>query len=78
MAARHYQREATLHPMTQVVKGKRVESKYVTLHLYAARPNLGYRPLYPLDLFTVAALQTFVVPRSLAAELNLFAGQLYF
>ncbi|KAF9870460.1 hypothetical protein CkaCkLH20_12127 [Colletotrichum karsti] len=55
------------------------QSKMVSLHLYAPRPNLGYRPLDALDLYTVPHQQ---VPRSLSlpltTELNLFSGQLYF
>lgn len=51
----------------------------VTLHLYSPRPNLSHQPLDALDLYTVgrpfASPQS--IPRSLTAQLNLFAGQLY-
>lgn len=57
-----------------IVKG----SNYVNLHVYAPRPNLGYRPLDSLDLYTIPGLTVSKIPRSLIIELNLFAGQLYF
>lgn len=53
-------------------------SEFVCLHLYAARPNLGYRPLDSLDLYTVPEREISPIPRSLILQLNLFAGQLYF
>ena len=54
------------------------KSKTATLHLYAPRPNLGFRTLDGLDLYTVPARPgTRVLPRRLVVQLNLFAGQLY-
>lgn len=54
------------------------KSKRVALHIYAPRPNLGYRPLDKLDLYTVPQhLAERKLPQSLIVELNLFAGQLY-
>ena len=55
-----------------------MKSKFVYLHLYATRPNLGYRPLDSLDLYTVPATRASPFPASLILQLNLFAGQLYF
>ncbi len=50
----------------------------VTLHIYAPRPSLGFRPLDALDLFTAGRpFDARSVPRSLILQLNLFAGQLY-
>lgn len=50
----------------------------VTLHLYAPRPNLEFRPLDTLDLFTEGkAFNPHSVPPYLTVQLNLFAGQLY-
>ncbi len=52
--------------------------KAVTLHLYAPRPNLGFRALDGLDLYTVPARSgMWALPRPLVVQLNLFAGQLY-
>ncbi|KAF2757894.1 hypothetical protein EJ05DRAFT_464797 [Pseudovirgaria hyperparasitica] len=52
--------------------------KKVTLHVYAPRPNLQYRPLDKLDLFTLGAdFDPKYLPRKLVVQLNLFAGQLY-
>ena len=54
------------------------KSETVALHLYAPRPNLGFRALDGLDLHTVPAqLRTRIVPGLLAIQLNMFAGQLY-
>lgn len=53
-------------------------SQRATLHLYSPRPNLGYRPLDGLDLYTVPHRSPFQMPQLLVVELNLFAGQLYF
>lgn len=54
------------------------KSKTVALHLYAPRPNLGFRALDGLDLYTVPGLSgTASPPRRLVLQLNLFAGQLY-
>ncbi|KAF2217449.1 hypothetical protein CERZMDRAFT_92099 [Cercospora zeae-maydis SCOH1-5] len=49
-----------------------------TLHLYKPRGNPGYAPLDRLDFHTVPIQSRPSVPRSLAIQLNLFAGQLYF
>lgn len=54
------------------------KSRYVNLHLYAPRPNLGYKPLDSLDLYTVPEKFSPQIPSDLIIELNLFAGQLYF
>ncbi|KAI1411964.1 hypothetical protein F5Y13DRAFT_200276 [Hypoxylon sp. FL1857] len=55
------------------------QSKIVALHIYAPRPNLGYRRLDTLDLYTVPErLKARQIPQRLITELNLFAGQLYF
>ncbi|KAI0458811.1 hypothetical protein F5B21DRAFT_369579 [Xylaria acuta] len=54
------------------------KSSYVALHLYSPRPNLEYRSLDQLDLYTVPeALRDRGIPRQFITELNLFAGQLY-
>ncbi|KAI9824844.1 MAG: hypothetical protein M1819_000796 [Sarea resinae] len=55
------------------------EYRRVTLHLYAPRPNLGFRPLDALDLFTAGKPfdSRCIVPRHVIVQLNLFAGQLY-
>jgi hypothetical protein len=51
----------------------------VTLHIYAPRPNLVYRPLDTLQLHTTGApFDPASVPRDLIIQLNLFAGQVYF
>ncbi|KAF6811565.1 hypothetical protein CPLU01_15094 [Colletotrichum plurivorum] len=54
-------------------------SSFVSLHLYSPRPNMGFRPLDGLDLYTVGphrgASPKPALP--LATQLNLFAGQLY-
>ncbi|KAK2043071.1 hypothetical protein LZ31DRAFT_622182 [Colletotrichum somersetense] len=53
-------------------------SKFVTLHLYAPRPNIGYRALDTLDLYTTPRQSpTRVLPTLVLTELNLFSGQLY-
>lgn len=50
----------------------------VTLHLYAPRPNLEFRSLDSLDLFTEGkAFKPHNVSPQLVVQLNLFAGQLY-
>jgi hypothetical protein len=53
-------------------------SKFVTLHIYAPRSNLGFRPLDQLMLYTVPRRpkKTIIRP-DMMAELNIFAGQLY-
>ncbi|KAH6230109.1 hypothetical protein HBI42_037710 [Parastagonospora nodorum] len=53
-------------------------TKKVTLHLFSPRVNSSYAPLDALDLYTIG--HDFVpgsVPRTLTAQLNLFAGSLY-
>ncbi|KDN67446.1 hypothetical protein CSUB01_06462 [Colletotrichum sublineola] len=53
-------------------------SKFVTLHLYAPRPNVGYRALDTLDLYTIPVQSTHrFLPDLFLTELNLFSGQLY-
>ncbi|KAN0110108.1 hypothetical protein V8E51_006495 [Hyaloscypha variabilis] len=53
-------------------------SKNVALHLYTPRPNLSFRALDSLDLYTVPAqAQPRIIPRHLVVQLNLFSGQLY-
>lgn len=55
-----------------------LESRTVTLHLYSPRPNMGFRALDGLDLYTVPARPVMpTLPRNLIIQLNLFAGQLY-
>ncbi|KXT10875.1 hypothetical protein AC579_8995 [Pseudocercospora musae] len=52
--------------------------KSTTLHVYKPRCNSGYRALDELDFCTFSAAPTPpVVPRALAVQLTLFAGQLY-
>ena len=54
------------------------ESDSVALHLYAPRPNLGFRALDDLSLYTIPAkLSKRPIPSDLILQLNLFAGQLY-
>jgi hypothetical protein len=54
------------------------KSKIVALHLYSPRPNLSFRALDDLDLYTTPAqANRRVIPRVLVVLLNLFAGQLY-
>ena len=54
------------------------ECRKVTLHIYAPRSNLGFRPLDALDLYTQGKpFDSHSVPRHLIIQLNLFAGQLY-
>ncbi|KXT06191.1 hypothetical protein AC578_1431 [Pseudocercospora eumusae] len=49
-----------------------------TLHIYKPRCNSGYGALDKLDFCTFSGKSaTPVVPRALAVQLNLFAGQLY-
>ena len=54
------------------------KSEHVSIHLYAARPNLGYRPLDHLDLFTIPDVVIPDFSSELIIELNLFSGQLCF
>ncbi|PGH08675.1 hypothetical protein AJ79_05957 [Helicocarpus griseus UAMH5409] len=54
------------------------ESKYVTLHLYAPRHNLGYRSLDQLDLYTIPERPDgWELSRQLVLQLNVFSGQLF-
>ncbi len=54
------------------------KSKTVSLHLYAPRPNSGFRALDGLDLYTIPARPVArTLPSHLVVQLNLFAGQLY-
>ncbi|WDK18700.1 hypothetical protein CGRA01v4_09986 [Colletotrichum graminicola] len=53
-------------------------SHCVSLHLYAPRPNIGYRALDTLDLYTTPRQSlNRVLPDLFLTELNLFSGQLY-
>ncbi|KAF2706566.1 hypothetical protein K504DRAFT_492980 [Pleomassaria siparia CBS 279.74] len=55
------------------------KSSKVALHLYSPRANLSYSSLEDLHLYTVG--RPFVpqsVPFNLTAQMNIFAGQLYF
>jgi hypothetical protein len=53
--------------------------KKVTLHYYLPRPNLQFRALDSLDLYTEGRpFDPSTVPYPLIIQLNLFAGQLYF
>jgi hypothetical protein len=61
----------------QELQSKVRQSKAVTLHLYAPRPNLGFRALDGLDLFTVPGLGRRIIPSRFVILLNIFAGQLY-
>jgi hypothetical protein len=56
------------------------KSRAATLHLYKPRINSGYATLDRLDFHTVSGSlfkSSPTVPRALAVQLNLFAGQLY-
>ncbi|KAH9845920.1 Protein of unknown function (DUF3645) [Teratosphaeria destructans] len=53
-------------------------STATSLCIYKARVNSGYDPIDKLDFFNVSARPNPpILPRSLAVQLNLFAGQLY-
>ncbi|KAF4474465.1 hypothetical protein CGGC5_v017139 [Colletotrichum fructicola Nara gc5] len=54
-------------------------SNFVSLHLYSPRPNMGFRPLDDLSLYTIPHPGVFppTPALSLRTELNLFSGQLY-
>jgi hypothetical protein len=55
-----------------------MKSKSVTLHLYSPRPNMAFRALDGLDLYTVPVRPVMpTLPRNLIIQLNLFSGQLY-
>ena len=55
------------------------ETKKITLHLFASRSNGGFQPLDQLMLYNVGRdFNHQSVSRSLTAQLNLFAGSLYF
>ncbi|KAJ9225449.1 hypothetical protein DTO169C6_2182 [Paecilomyces variotii] len=51
-------------------------SKYVALHLYAPRSNLGLQSLDHLDLYSIPQHAP-EIPSYLTRQLNLFSGQLY-
>ncbi|KAH7413550.1 hypothetical protein DE146DRAFT_761789 [Phaeosphaeria sp. MPI-PUGE-AT-0046c] len=54
------------------------QSKWVTLHIYSPRLNIGCHPLDALDLYALGRQRTLgPFRRSLIVQLNLFAGQLY-
>ncbi|KAF5635112.1 uncharacterized protein FTJAE_6495 [Fusarium tjaetaba] len=53
------------------------DSEHVTLHLYAPRVNLSFRPLDDLQLYSVGKKVVEGIPRDIITFLNLFAGQLY-
>lgn len=53
-------------------------SKHVTLHTYAPRIYQTHKPLDTLDRYTIGRPFNSSLPRTLIAQLNLFAGQLYF
>lgn len=54
-------------------------STKTALHLYKARCNSGFPSLDALQLYTTTAQNsTQMIPRILATQLDLFAGQLYF
>jgi hypothetical protein len=62
----------------QELQAKTKTSELVAMHLYTPRPNLGFRALDGLDLYTVPAqLGKRSLPRQLILQLNLFAGQLF-
>ncbi|KZL86418.1 hypothetical protein CI238_09692 [Colletotrichum incanum] len=55
-----------------------LKGSYISLHLYAPRPNMGFRALDSLDLYTIPYRPVVrSLPRRLVTELNLFSGQLY-
>ncbi|KAF9769930.1 hypothetical protein IL306_012577 [Fusarium sp. DS 682] len=60
------------HYLPQIEK-----SEHVTLHLYAPRVNLGFRPLDDFQLYSVGKTVMEEIPREIVTFLNLFAGQLY-
>lgn len=54
-------------------------SRTTSLHLYKSRCNSGYQALDKLAIFTMNAQKSSPsIPLNLAAQLNVFAGQLYF
>jgi hypothetical protein len=54
------------------------QSRAVAIHMYAPRPNLTFRSMEDLTMYTIPALPVgWVAPRRLILQLNLFAGQLY-
>ncbi|KAK2062057.1 hypothetical protein LY76DRAFT_670597 [Colletotrichum caudatum] len=54
-------------------------SNFISLHLYSPRPDMGFRPLDDLSLYTIPHRRVFspTPALSLRTELNLFSGQLY-
>ncbi|KAI1763802.1 hypothetical protein GGR53DRAFT_466937 [Hypoxylon sp. FL1150] len=68
-----YEAEKLMPKMRSAGRGR------VTMHLYKPRCHAGHRSFDSLDFFTIPARQTDLkVPPTLAVQLNLFAGQLYF
>ncbi|KAF6783102.1 hypothetical protein CMUS01_16685, partial [Colletotrichum musicola] len=62
----------------QQLLSKVKRSSFVSLYLYSPRPNMGFRPLDGLDLYTVPHRGVSPKPAlSLATQINLFSGQLY-
>jgi hypothetical protein len=54
------------------------QSRAVAIHMYAPRPNLTFRSMEDLTMYTIPALPVgWAAPRRLILQLNLFAGQLY-
>ncbi|KAF4634555.1 hypothetical protein G7Y89_g3550 [Cudoniella acicularis] len=53
-------------------------SHAVMLHMYTPRPNLSFRSIEDLTLYTIPSLPDgWAAPRKLILQLNLLAGQLY-
>lgn len=61
----------------QEIRSYVMASPCVCLHIYAPRPNLGYKPLDSLDLFMEPQRVNPQLPLTLTIGLNLFAGQLH-
>jgi hypothetical protein len=54
------------------------QSRAVAIHMYAPRPNLTFRSMEDLTMYTIPALPVgWAAPRRLILQLNLFVGQLY-
>jgi hypothetical protein len=65
------------HEANQLLPQIRKSTK-VTLHLFSPRTNSSYAPLDALNLYKAGRdFTSTAVPRSLTAQLNLFAGSLY-
>ncbi|KAL4901190.1 hypothetical protein BDW74DRAFT_187846 [Aspergillus multicolor] len=57
---------------------KVLESRNVSMHLYAPRQNQGFSPIDRLDLYTIPTSSTTVnIPTAVRIHLNLFSGQSY-